>query len=225
MSEKPKKTLYHSEMVGRGPTRMKIKTPPQKSKYQDKRDYAVVVIDGHERNYTVENDGCGDFLHANKGKEVFVVAAGSRDEATITFVGKPGSQTPPPQERVNTAPETAPEPPADAGEADYAPEPPKAAPTGQQGGKAPPQNPPPGNAKADALAHCKVLAAQMASCWSVAYLAARHARSQIKGQLGEELTPELFQACVGTICIQLSKEAAHFGLPGRIEMKPNGGAK
>lgn len=88
-----------------GPVQVTVKTERQKSSYSKpndpKPDYVVLVIDGHERNYTVENEQCGNFFNGQRGRTFSILAEGSREDATISYVGEPagtaGQQPPPAQ--------------------------------------------------------------------------------------------------------------------------------
>lgn len=82
MAQKPKKTLYHSELVQLGPVEVEVKSDVLESKY-GKSDYVVFEIDGYERQYNVENSACGNALDRLKGQVVIIEATGSRDDAEI----------------------------------------------------------------------------------------------------------------------------------------------
>lgn len=94
------KTLYHSELVGMGDVDAMITDGPRPSKYDGKPPIVMMRIDGTERIYNVENDGCGQALTGLKGQTVTLRAEGSRDDATITVFDAPsGHHQPNPQPR------------------------------------------------------------------------------------------------------------------------------
>jgi hypothetical protein len=116
MSDKPSKNLYHSAAVQLGQVTCIIKSDVNKSKYSGKPDYCVLLINGEEKNYSVENAACGAVLKANKGKSVVLEFLGGRDDASISVVGQPQAapqQEPPPDLRNQPQRERTPAPKAE----------------------------------------------------------------------------------------------------------------
>lgn len=83
MAQKPKKTLYHSELVQLGPVEVEIKSDVMQSQYRGHNDYVIMSLDGYDRNYECENDLCVKALDRLKGQVVIIEATGSRDDAEI----------------------------------------------------------------------------------------------------------------------------------------------
>lgn len=110
MADKPKKTLFHSELVQLGAVKVLVKTDVMKSKFAGKLPYVVLECDGMERNLSLENKACEEAMAGLKGKIVVLEAAGSRDDATITIAGA----TTTPEERAHAAAATNKPPPAKA---------------------------------------------------------------------------------------------------------------
>ena len=131
-----KKTLYHSELVKNGPTRVTVKTDLLKSKYNDK-EYVALIIGNDERNYNPENQACAEFWRGQKGKTFTVVAEGREAEATLTYVGESGAAKPPTAAPPAQAAATAQQPARGAAPAGGAPAAGRgaAAPAGKKGDK------------------------------------------------------------------------------------------
>lgn len=87
-----KKTLFHSELVKLGPVAVTVESDVMKSKFSKpgavKPDYVVLIIDGEERTYNTENAECAAFFDGQKGRTFTLVAEGSRENATLTYVGE-----------------------------------------------------------------------------------------------------------------------------------------
>jgi hypothetical protein len=144
------KTLWHKELKELSPVAVTVKSERQKSKFskpnEPKPDFVCLVINGQERLYNVENDACGNFFAGQRGRSFTIIAEGSREDATITYVGEAAATVghqPPPAARP-------PQPPA-------APQPPQhydSNPPGRPGGAPPPpppaSTPPPRDAKHEA---------------------------------------------------------------------------
>lgn len=86
-----KKTLFHSELKKLGPVRVLVKSEPTKSKYKGRPDYVVLEIDGAERYYNAENQGCSDFFRGQNGRVMTILAEGGgkgeEASATISWMG------------------------------------------------------------------------------------------------------------------------------------------
>lgn len=98
MADKPKVTLYHSELVQMGPIRVKIKSDVTASKFDGKPNYVIMEIDGQKRNYNCENPDCEDALDKMSGRTVMLEATGSREEASIKILGA-GAEPEPPHDK------------------------------------------------------------------------------------------------------------------------------
>lgn len=94
-----KKTLFHSELATLGPVRVMVKEERKASKYSKpdapKPDYVTLVIGGKERFYTCENEACAEFFADQRGRTFTLVAEGSREEATLTYVGEASQEQAP----------------------------------------------------------------------------------------------------------------------------------
>lgn len=99
--DKPKKTLYHSELVQMGAVKVKILSEVKPSKYTDKPPYVEVEIDGAVRQYNCENDACAAEMDEKVGQVVILEASGSREEAEISIAAAAAG---PPQEDPAEAP-------------------------------------------------------------------------------------------------------------------------
>jgi hypothetical protein len=87
MSDQPRTTLYHSELVKRGALTVTVETDVLNSKYAQKPPYVMLKVDGFSRRYDTENAACAEALRGLRGKVVEIEAAGSRAEATILVRG------------------------------------------------------------------------------------------------------------------------------------------
>lgn len=98
--------MFHSEAAQMSPLHCLVKTEPQKSKYEGKPPYVILVMDdGAERNYTVENEACGNALRPLKGKKVMLQFTGSREDAAIAVLGAGAApQSPAPEAPQQQAP-------------------------------------------------------------------------------------------------------------------------
>jgi hypothetical protein len=76
-------SLFHSEMVKRGPTILTIKSAPRMVK-NGTMCVTTVVIDGEEHGLFAENEAIAEALKSHVGQQVTVIASGSRDSATLT---------------------------------------------------------------------------------------------------------------------------------------------
>ena len=111
------KQIWHSELKSLGPVRVTIKSDILKSKWSKpndpKPDFVVLDVNGEQRNYTLENPSCGDVFRNRKEQTISIIAEGSGESATITYVGQSGAQTPLPAHRqTNQAPPAHQPPPA-----------------------------------------------------------------------------------------------------------------
>jgi hypothetical protein len=87
-----KKTLFHSELATLGPVRVTVKEERRASKYSKpnapKPDYVTLLLNGAERFYTVENEGCATFFDGTKGTTFTLNASGSRESALLEYLGE-----------------------------------------------------------------------------------------------------------------------------------------
>lgn len=104
-SEKPKTTIYHSELVKlckEGAIHCEIKTEVMASTFKGKPPYCVLIINGVDRTYSMENDNCQRALSNRKGQKVMLEATGREAEAQIKILGA----TMTPQQQENSSPAT-----------------------------------------------------------------------------------------------------------------------
>ncbi len=92
------KTLYHGELREAGPTRVTVKSDILESKKKKDTYYVTLIVNGVERYYHPENDACLQFWDGQKGKTFTVIAEGTHEEATITYVGEPAGAAAPAQQ-------------------------------------------------------------------------------------------------------------------------------
>jgi hypothetical protein len=219
------KNLYHSELVKMGPINVTVKTDVMPSKFKGKNAYVVLSIDGEERQYTTENDECADFFDGQKGATLTIEASGSREEAKIEYLGTPAEEDEAPPEKAKAkgkgppprakGPEKRPEPRNVMGGLPATKEqsaPPAKAPEPRSPAKHPDESP---------EMRARKLAAKLANCWLIAYAAANHAREQVRAQFNQEVPESLFQGCIGTLLIQMSRDGMHHQLPtGSVDVAP-----
>lgn len=93
-----KKNLYHSQAAAMGPLKVTVKTAPQKSKYAGKPDWCPLVVNGEDKNYTVENAVVAIVLNSLVGKTATLVFVGSRDTANIEVHGEATGAAPAPHQ-------------------------------------------------------------------------------------------------------------------------------
>ncbi len=127
------KTLFQSELVTRGPAKVKILSEVRASKYSKpgapKPPYVTLELDGAERTYNCENASIEAwFAEQTVGSTITICAEGSREEATITLVGHEIQQPAPRQPAATRQPGKAAAPSAPA-------EQPAAAGTGMRAGE------------------------------------------------------------------------------------------
>lgn len=91
------KTLYHGELVKMGPVSVTVKSGVLKSRYAGKANYVELLINGVIRNYNCENPACEAFWNGQVGQTFTIVAEGSREQATINYVGRAADAPPPTQ--------------------------------------------------------------------------------------------------------------------------------
>lgn len=103
-----KKTLYHSELVAMGPVRVTVASDVMPSKFSKpgtpRPDWVALKIGDEDKIYTVENESCGAFFDGQKGRTFTLVAEGSREQATLTYVGEAAPQAPPPRQYARPKP-------------------------------------------------------------------------------------------------------------------------
>lgn len=226
-SNQPKTTLYHSELVKAGEVQITVIEERKQSKFRGKPDYAVIRLEGRNRNYEFENDGCGDFFEGQTGVTMVILAEGSREDATLTYIGEGstddrGEEPPParpparkPAGRAQGAPpaRTA-QPPARESSAPPARQ--SAPARGQTGGTGQTTTQAPKRTEetpAQRVQRARVHAAKVANVWLIAFQAATYARREAEEQLGQKVNDDQFRACVSTICVQLEKDGFHHLMP------------
>lgn len=100
-----KKTLYHSELAGRGQIPLFVVSGPHPSKFAGKPPYFVVNDGGMERQYTTENQNCSNALAGVVGQQVLIQASGTRDAATIVILQSQPGQAPQPTQAAPQQPQ------------------------------------------------------------------------------------------------------------------------
>ena len=92
-TDKPKaKTLYHSQLTKLGPVMVTVKSDVRKSQFAGKPDFCYIVINGEEFGYSFDSPACQKFFTGQKGRSFMIKAEGRDADATITYLGEPGSQ-------------------------------------------------------------------------------------------------------------------------------------
>lgn len=222
------KTIYHSALRQMGPVTVTIRSDVLKSKFQGKPDYVLLDIAGEERIYNVENADCAEFFRGHKGRTFAILAEGTKEDATIGYVGEaasePEPQEQPPARNTAKAPAQAPRgkgapPPAKGPPARQNAPPPAqtrpAAPPAQQAARqaqvAPQESP------EQKLGRSRAYAARLAVAHGVAYAAARYARTQVRERFQEEISDIDFSGIVMNFLIQLERDGFVNGLPVRVE--------
>lgn len=94
-SDKPVKSLWHSEAVTFGATLCFVKSGPTPSKNSDNPPYFTLDIGDRERYYNCENDGCKATLTGLLHRKAMLEFTGSREEAAILNRGAGADQGPP----------------------------------------------------------------------------------------------------------------------------------
>jgi hypothetical protein len=203
-----------------GPVQVTVKTDCLHSKFPNKPDYLVLTIDGEDYNYTVENPDCAAFFEGQRGRVFTLVAEGSRENATLTYVGEaapdPDADTEyapakPPAKKTNRPPAS---PPASK-KAAAPPQQQQHAPPAQEAASSQRATRPAAETPEERLHRVKVHANRVANCWVVAFAAAAYARDQIKRQLNLEVSSDQFQGCVSSVFIQMSRD-------GMVPLLPTG---
>lgn len=229
-TDKPKTTLYHSELLKLGEVQVKVIDENKPSKFRGKPPYAVLRMDGVNRNYEFENESCEDFFKGQTGVTMVILAEGSREEATLTYIGEgaenDAAEEPPPARNQPPRGNQRASRPAGAPPARTAQPPARtnAAPPAPQSGAGRPQNPPSSTTTsapakrqeetpAQKVFRARVHAAKVANVWLIAFQAAVYARREAEEQLGQKVSDDQFRACVSTICVQLEKDGFHHLMP------------
>lgn len=223
------KTMYHSELKAMGPVTVTIKKDPQKSKFAGKPDFVVLEIAGEERLYNAENVDCAEFFRGNAGRTFAILAEGTKDDATIGYVGEAATEPEPeeqpparstakaparPPVRGKGPPPSAAGPPARQNAPAQAPARPAAA-APQQAAK--PAQGAPQETPEQKLGRSRSYAARLATAYGVAYAAARFAREQVRVKYGEEIDQVSFSGVVMNFLIQMERDGFVNGLPVRVE--------
>jgi hypothetical protein len=119
---KPKRELiFHKALAERGPVRVTVDDNPRYLKNKDA--YVIDLTVGADKvGYWAENEACKSFFDGQKGRTFTIIAEGSRDSATITYVGEqaPPSGALPPAPAANRPPPPVAAPPAAQAPASHA---------------------------------------------------------------------------------------------------------
>lgn len=233
-----KKGLFHSELTrlsADSPVQVHVKSDVMKSKYKDKPDYVILVIDGRERIYSTENQSCADWFRGTKGRTLLITATGREGDAQIDFVAEveAGTEAAPEQEQQQEreqqqAPKgKAPPPKGKAA-------PPAAVAVAQGKSLAQrheesmnklatkvtePATASPAAATGGKQApekkveHYKNAANRKANLWLVAFKAALYVREQIITQRKLDLTEEQFKGCIASLFISLERDGFGSQIP------------
>lgn len=97
--------MFHKALAERGPVRITVDADARYIKSKDA--YVVDLTVGADKvGYWTENESCKAFFDGQKGRTFTIVAEGSRDGATIAYVGEqaPASGTLPPAPAANRPP-------------------------------------------------------------------------------------------------------------------------
>lgn len=205
--EKPKKTLYHSELAGLGQVVIDITDEVRKSKFAkagEQRFYVPIILNGHVREYNVENPACGEALRGRKGQRCTVEAAGSREEATVTVLSAEWTAECAPQAEAGqpVKPAAAKSQPKAAQAARPAAGP---APDGNQKPAQQRQNTPPTTGQ---------ILTKLTNMLILCELAAHKCEATLREQRGFEATPEQHQGHVGMLFIQMTRDGHQHSQPG-----------
>lgn len=212
-----------------GPVTVTIRSDVLKSKFQGKPDYVLLDIAGEERIYNVENADCAEFFRGHKGRTFAILAEGTKEDATIGYVGEaasePEPEEQPPARNTAKAPARPPArgkgpPPSAAGPPARQNAPPPAqtraaAPPAQQAAR--PAQGAPQESPEQKLGRSRAYAARLAVAHGVAYAAARYARTQVRERFQEEISDIDFSGIVMNFLIQLERDGFVNGLPVRLE--------
>lgn len=101
--------MFHKALAERGPVRVTVDADARYLKSKDA--YVIDLTVGTDKvGYWAENEACKSFFDGQKGRTFTIIAEGSRDSATITYVGEqaPASGTLPPAPAANRPPPQAP---------------------------------------------------------------------------------------------------------------------
>lgn len=202
MADKPKKTLYHSELVGMEAVQVEILSDVLDSKFKKGSQFVEMRIDGHTRSYNVENQDCADKLEGMKGRKVMLEATGSREEADIKILGSGDGdnereerdtrrEEPEREERHSERQEREPE---------------------RKSAKPAPATGP--ALDLDNFKECKKDANRIANTWLAAFDAAIYVRNQVKSvHKDDALTSSEFNTLTTTIFIQLCRDGKNGMMP------------
>lgn len=207
-AEKPKKTLFHSELVKAGPVTATIRSNVTPSKFKDKPPYVEMVIGGHARQYNVENDHCAMALDGLTNQVVILSATGTREDARIDVGTREGDSAP------ATAPEATPAQQSTA-------QPPKAPhkPASERRG---PSQPPAAQQKApSSLMTCVHRAEQIANVNKVAIIKAFDTAEELQAERGIVLERHEIIAVATNIAIRMGYDNFHTQMPtGHMDTTP-----
>jgi hypothetical protein len=101
--------MFHKALAERGPVRVTVDADARYLKSKDA--YVIDLTVGTDKvGYWAENEACKSFFDGQKGRTFTIIAEGSRDSATITYVGEqaPPSGALPPAPAANRPPPQAP---------------------------------------------------------------------------------------------------------------------
>lgn len=106
------KTLYHSELAKAGRVLIKLTSDVTASKFAGKPPFIGMILNGEERNYSIESDACAATLRGRKGQTLLLEASGSGKDgsaaiqlfaapagATVTANAAPPASSAPPQQQ------------------------------------------------------------------------------------------------------------------------------
>ena len=198
-----------------GPVNVTVKSDVMESKYQGKPPYVVLVIDGAERNYTLDSDACASFFEGQKGNTFALEAVGGKGQEEINYLGDdaPAPQQAPPPSR-----------PASAPRQQQAPPPQRQAPAPQQ--QAPRQNAAPANRPTaaaplvtpdKALGKVKVMAAKFLTMQKVCLAATESLALEWKMKHGKDMPLEMFQSLNASNFIAVSRALPVDALPVSLD--------
>lgn len=200
--------MYHSEFVKLGPTRVTVKSDIKESTYRGKANYVILVVDGRDRYYEMENAECENFWTGHMGQTFTVEASGSRESAAFDYIGEdePEQQ----QEAPRATPPAARQAPA-ASQSPRAAGPPAAA------AQRPPANPATDPKKA--LASVRVALSKQQSLVKLTLAATMNLAEDWKAKYGSDMPGDLFQSINAMFYIELNRKHPMDGMPVNLDFK------
>lgn len=225
----PKITLFHSELVKRGPVVVAVESDVSPSRYPNKPFWVMLKLDGTSRRYDTENQFCAQALTGMRGTNIQIEATGTRDDARIIVHGPGQAPTGYPQQPPAQQPQQQSYrggPPAQPQQQYPQQPPPQQYPQQhpqQQPPYQPPQQPqqPPQQpaARENPVAHCKRELNKIANGYLFCLAAGEYVRGEWdKGHPDRPMSDEQFQATVSTIFIAADRRMLFTDIPtGSIE--------